>query len=136
MITGNISNAERYFSVNKNFEKAFTFLKTLTPSSAGVFEFDGFKVIISEPETSCTPEKETTFEAHKKYLDIHYVIEGSEIIGYADINFLTPTTQYFEDDDYLLLRPQDFCIVFPEDGHIPAIGNGKYLKKAVVKILV
>ena len=86
------------------------------------------------------------FEAHKDYLDIHYCIEGSEGIGYANIDTLTPETEYDSENDYLLLSGKvnktvlnkgDFCVVFPEDAHIPAMhGNESEVKKAVVKILV
>ena len=88
---------------------------------------------------------EKLIEAHRDYLDIHYCISGSEGIGYADIDTLTPATEYNAEKDYQLLKgemfkailnPGDFCIVFPEDAHAPSmIGKGGTdLKKAVVKI--
>ncbi len=146
MIVGNIKNAERYYSINENFKAAFEFLKTLDKTSSGSYEFEGFRGGISEPKTSDFDENgnDTLFEAHKKYLDIHYVIEGSEGIGYAHIDTLSPTTEYNEEDDYILLSGRkdkvilnkgDFCIVFPEDAHAPAMcGTESYLKKTVVKI--
>ena len=84
------------------------------------------------------------FEAHRDYLDIHYVISGSECVGYSDIDKLTVEREYDAEGDYLLLRgevnrlilsPGEFCIVFPEDAHIPGmIGNTPSFIKAVVKI--
>lgn len=147
MITGNIKDAERYYSVNENFKAAFEFLKTLDKNSSGGYEFDGFRGGISELETSDFDKEgkeKTILEAHKKYLDIHYVIDGSEGVGYAHIDTLTPTTEYNEEEDYILLTgrkdkvilsPGEFCIVFPEDAHAPGMeGVGTYLKKTVVKI--
>ncbi len=84
-------------------------------------------------------------EAHREYLDIHYVLCGEEGFGYADVSSLTPTTDYNSEKDYillkggmdkLLLKEGEFCIVFPEDAHLPG-GFGRTtdkLKKAIVKI--
>lgn len=85
------------------------------------------------------------FEAHRKYIDLHYILEGTEQFGYANIDTLKPVNEYSEADDYLLLDGEasritlnkgDFAIVFPEDAHIPAMGypNSKKVKRAVVKI--
>ena len=87
------------------------------------------------------------FEAHRKFLDIHYVIDGVECMGYADIDTLTPTTEYNDEKDYqmlkghvnkIILNKGDFCVVFPEDAHLPQMigDDGKWVKKAVVKMKV
>jgi YhcH/YjgK/YiaL family protein len=92
------------------------------------------------------PDK-TISEAHKKYIDIHYCISGSEGIGYNDVPRLTPTTEYDEENDYLLLSGEyqkvvlhegDFCIVFPEDAHIPMMKGDAdgMLLKAVAKVKI
>ncbi len=147
MIVANIKDAEKYYSVNPNFKATFEFLKTLDKDSKGGYEFEGFRGGISELETSDFDKdgnKKTILEAHRKYLDIHYVIEGSEGIAYANTDTLTKTTEYNEEDDYILLKGRcdkvvlgkgDFCVVFPEDAHTPGMeGVGTYLKKTVVKI--
>ena len=147
MITGNIKDAERYYSVNPNFKAAFEFLKTLDESSSGGYEFDGFRGGISELKTSDLDNEgneKSILEGHRDWLDIHYVISGSEGVGYAHIDTLTPTTEYHKDEDYILfkgrfdkviLNPGEFCIVFPEDAHLPGMrGTCEDLKKTVVKI--
>lgn len=145
MIIANIKDAKRYFSINPNFEKAFDFLKTLSKDSEkGTKEFDGFRCNVCVLNT---PESEgKLLEAHRDYLDIHYVIEGSEAIGYADIDKLEIDTEYNSKDDYLLLKGEmhnvylnegDFCIVFPEDAHAPAMrAFDDKVKKAIVKIRI
>jgi len=147
MITANIKNANRYFAVNVNFKKAFEFLKTLDASYPdGPFESDGFRgnVLVFE-NLSATPDESTNIlEAHRDYIDIHYVISGSEAIGYADIDTLEVSQEYIKEDDYLLLNGNmyevylnkgDFFIVYPEDAHAPArYAFDDCLKKAVVKI--
>ena len=150
MIVGNIKDAKRYFSVNPNFEKAFKFLESLNKNSdKGPFEFDGFRGNVLELEASdlSAANEEKQLEAHREYLDIHFVIDGTEAIGYADIDTLEPVTEFNKEDDYILLKGDmykvilnkgDFCIVFPEDAHAPCMcaNEEKYVKKAVVKILV
>lgn len=146
MIVGNIKDAKRYYSVNENFKTAFEFLGTLDSGASGSFEFPGFRVNIVESEGNDFDSlgAPRVFEAHKDYLDIHFCILGAEGMGYSDINKLEVVKEYDKTGDYMLLRggvnklilgEGDFCIVFPEDAHIPAMtgGNGIF-KKAVVKI--
>ena len=149
MILANIKDAERYCTLNKSFPAVFEFLKTLnTESTEGVVS-DDYRVNFSgkyiETADKNPDGTEKSFEAHKKYIDIHYCISGSEGIGYADVATLTPTTEYDEENDYFLLSGDyqkvilhegDFCIVFPEDAHIPMMSGftGGKLLKAVAKV--
>ena len=147
MIVDNVKYAHRYFAIDDRLEKIFAILASLDKDTpVGWVEYDGFRIGVSECETF-DKDKEgnaRSAEAHKKFADIHYVIAGDEGLGYADIDTLEPVTEYNEEQDYLLLsgeadrlhlRAGDFCIVFPEDAHIPQMisGNDKRLKKAVVK---
>lgn len=146
MIVANIKDAKRYYSVNENFRAAFEFLASLDENSEGSFEFDGFRVNVLESDGNDFDKdgKPRVFEAHIDYLDIHYVIRGSEGMGYSDTDKLSVVQEYDKADDYMLLSGKanklillegDFCIVFPEDAHIPAMaGEGGAFKKAVVKI--
>ena len=144
MITGNIRDAEKYYSVHKDFKLAFEILATLTKETEnGSHKISGLTVNVSNP----TKKDEKPFEAHRKYIDLHFIISGEEDFGYANINYAEPTTEYNEADDYILLegekgrtrlRTGDFCITFPEDAHAPALlgGEGEGVKRAVVKIEV
>ena len=148
MVVGNIETAKRYFMLNKSFAKVFEFLKTIDRNTdVGVFEFEEFKVTICEIETIALSEKETEnkLEAHKKYIDIHYVLDGFETVGYANIDALQIVNDYNADEDYMLLTGQmkkitlssgEFCIVFPEDAHAPGrcLCDKGRVKKAIVKI--
>lgn len=151
MIFGNIKDAKRYYSVHPRFKEAFEFLAELSADNLkdGIAE-EGFKIITPVSFATCTDTDDKgaprKFEAHRDYLDIHYCIAGSEAIGYNDISRLTPVTEYNAEGDYqllegesyrLILYPGDFCIVFPEDAHIPMLcGEGKEVMKAIVKAKV
>lgn len=149
MILANIKDADRYRALSPCFSAVFEFLKTLTTESEDGVVADDYKVNFSGKfiDTSDTnPDGSVkSFEAHRKYIDIHYCISGSEGIGYADVSTLKPTTEYDEENDYFLLtgsyqkvilRKGDFCIVFPEDAHIPMMvgDTGDSLMKAVAKV--
>ena len=151
MIVANIKDAERYYAINPAFPAVFEFLKTLTESSAEGTVGENYRVNFSGKFADTSDKKtdgsEKSFEAHKDYIDIHYCISGSEGIGYADVSTLTPITEYDAENDYFLLsgdyqkvvlRKGDFCIVFPEDAHIPMMAGaegGKVLK-AIGKVRV
>lgn len=150
MIVDNIKYAEKYFGIDKRFKEIFAVLASLHKNTPlGWQEYDGFKIGVSECETFDKDKdgNDRSAEAHRKFADIHFVISGDEGVGYADTDTLEAVTEYNEEQDYLLLsgdtvrlhlRQGDFCIVFPEDAHIPQMtaGADRKLKKAVVKFKV
>ena len=87
---------------------------------------------------------ECTFEAHKKYIDIHYVAYGTECIGYSDVKKLKEISYNEEKDaaqlegtgDVLTLEKGDFMITFTQDAHMPCIckENPVNLGKMIAKI--
>ncbi|MCR4720047.1 MAG: YhcH/YjgK/YiaL family protein [Firmicutes bacterium] len=145
MITGNIKDCERYYGISSKIDDALKLLKTIeygkNPSDLTV----NFSEMITSDEDNAGNKK--PFEAHRKYIDIHYIIEGTEQFGYANVSTLMSVTEYNEADDYILLRGEvnritlskgDFVVAFPEDAHIPALKykNSEKVKRAVVKIPV
>ena len=86
------------------------------------------------------------WEAHRKYLDIHLVLEGEEILYINDINNMKSTKEY--EDDYelfdgekqqeIILRPGYFLALYPNEVHKTAIelSNPASLKKLVFKKLL
>lgn len=90
------------------------------------------------------------FEAHRKYIDIQFVLRGRELILWAPLSLLTDVTMPFDaDQDAALFNgvPEavpvqvmagQFAILFPEDGHAPSCAWGEVAEvlKVVVKVLV
>ena len=150
MIFDNIKNYELYTSLNKGFEKAFKFLKRAEAENldVGKYEIDGDKVYAMVQEYNTKFYEEGKFEGHKKYIDIQYIISGSEIIEVADVSKVTPNTEYDEQKDFMLfentedastliLNKGDYAILFPHDIHKPglAVNNtSSTVKKVVVKV--
>ena len=145
MITGNIKDCEKYCGISGALGRALDFLKTVEYGAKTSDFTVNFAEIFTFDEDAKGNKK--LFEAHRKYIDIHYIIAGTEQFGYANIATLTPVTEYNAVDDYILLDGEvnritlnkgDFIIVFPEDAHIPAMKykDGQKVKRAVVKIPV
>lgn len=99
-------------------------------------------------ETHTAPADKKPYEAHRRYVDIHYNLRGGEIIEYAPLGQLVEIQAYTYEDDVLLLQggcaPRhvvlwegDICILFPEDGHKPCCASDTHsVKKVVVKVPV
>lgn len=144
MITGNIRDAKRYFCVNDKFEKAFEILDGLDLSSNERITVEEGVFWINIAEFEEAPSGEKLFETHEKFLDLHFVISGEKKFGYANAETLSERIPFdVEKDimylegkaDVITLKKGDFCLVFPEDAHIPVLGKGEgLLKKAIVKI--
>ena len=146
MILSELQNKNRYISLHPLFEKAFTFLKkeNLNQLPEGKLEIDGDDLfaIISKPGTSA--EAIPKLEAHKKYIDIHYIIDGTELFGWKNLNDCKQVEGEFDfekdyvlynDQDFtnLLLKKNNFLVVYPEDAHSPGIKT-EQLHKVVLKI--
>lgn len=94
-------------------------------------------------------------EAHRRYIDIQYVVSGSETLGWAPLEQLTVTTPYDTAKDVefgsappaaltlVRLTAGQMAVLWPEDAHAPrlavAIGDKPAqptdVKKIVVKVL-
>ena len=148
MIVDKISNAELYFAMGDMIKKALLFLKDTDFSAVepGKYDLnDGIFYIAAEYETK--PETEAKCESHQKYLDIQFIREGSEIIGYKHIDNLQPSTEYDSERDIILysgstdaivMNAGSFMILYPEDGHRPGVQimQPSAIKKIVVKVPV
>jgi YhcH/YjgK/YiaL family protein len=90
--------------------------------------------------------KDIESEYHKKYADIHIVLEGEEIIGYTSFEDCVETKAYNSEKDIafvkgenqaeVLLNGKNFALFFPEEVHLPLlkVGEIKEIKKVVFKI--
>ncbi|OUS68933.1 hypothetical protein B1748_32570 [Paenibacillus sp. MY03] len=91
------------------------------------------------------PKERKQYEAHKKYIDIHIVLEGKEYIEVSHIGALVNETAYDEERDIWfgevqadsklkgMLEPGYFLICFPEDTHL--VGAHEQHEEEVKKII-
>ena len=91
--------------------------------------------LVQDRETFYRDER-MDVEAHQEYADLQYCFGGGEIIDWYPRNLLAPTGEYQEEEDFQLFKrpllapvplamlPGSFALLFPEDGHVPAINDG------------
>ena len=90
---------------------------------------------------------ENGFEAHRKFIDIQYLLKGTEKNCSLPIEKLKETKPYKEETDAafyeaaipaqeLMLGDGYFAIYWPQDGHMPCLSaaGAEMVKKVVVKI--
>lgn len=149
MICENINSAKNYSSINKNFEKAFEFLKNhdFTKLDIGKYEIQGEEIFALVQEYITENEEEKSWESHEKYIDIQLIVEGQEIMGYVPVEGLKVKEDLRPENDMIFYKETlkgsnikftigDYAIFFPEDGHRPgcAFGECSKVKKVVVKV--
>jgi biofilm protein TabA len=147
MIIDNIQNREFYYSIHPCLTKAFSFLLETDFSKPviGRNEIDG-DIVFALVSKGTATGKAGKLEAHKKYLDLHFVVSGLDKMGYKPIEKCKHIeSEYDEPGDYMLfndiydsffiLNPGDFAICFPQDTHVPLQGEDDYYK-VVIKIKI
>lgn len=149
MIIDKIENAELYYGLGERLKKAFEFLKNndLSNYENGKYEIEEDDIFVSVQDYQTKPISEGKFEAHKKYIDIQFIIKGEEKLGFGNIHNFKPESFYDEKNDIVFLNGEGdfvtalenyFLIFTPQDAHMPciAIENPAYVKKAVVKVKI
>ena len=147
MIVDKLSQAEKYYDMHSGFEKAFTFLREndLSKLAVGRHEIDGDRLFCLISQGPGKTRDEAKLEAHRKYIDIQYVISGTDEMGWKPTAECTNIeTEYSEGNDieFFKDKPQtwmkvpagSFAIFFPQDAHAPMVSNSE-IRKAVIKVL-
>ena len=115
-------------------------------------DVEGDEIFANVMAIESVPAADKSFEAHHRYIDVHYVIEGEELIGTAPVEECPALQEYNEADDFCLygdpadaarvtwtlLRAGELCVTPPADAHKPACcaAAPAPLRKACVKVLV
>ncbi|TCZ73443.1 YhcH/YjgK/YiaL family protein [Flaviaesturariibacter aridisoli] len=139
--------SRQYHARQALWDKAFEFLRTrrLAELAPGKYPLLGDSVFVS---VTYGPEKDfdsTKWEAHRRYIDLQYIIEGKEKMGVAPLAAAKEVMAYNETKDvanysaegtFHIADPTAFFLFFPQDVHRPNIrvaeGN---VRKMVIKIL-
>ncbi|MEK3912157.1 YhcH/YjgK/YiaL family protein [Paenibacillus sp. FSL H7-0331] len=116
--------------------------------AAGRIEINGDQIYATIMEFETKPIQDQLAEKHELYIDVHYLIEGEETIGWFALRDDAATAKpYDSEQDYALyepsadelllqLKPGMYAVFFPNDIHRPGMGQQTKTKKAVVKIHV
>ena len=140
-----------YFKNKSRWDKAFTFLKTSDLSRLDLkrYDIDGDNLYASVSEYLTRNEEAVRFEAHKKYIDIQYVINGIEQISVAPVSLKKEITTPYDtakDIEFMTVTrctdmkatPERFFIFFPSELHRPGVktGENSKVRKIVLKVKV
>lgn len=148
MIVDKIENARLYSGLGNRICAAFEYIRSTDFSDVpeGTYEIQGKHVYAMVQSYEPKGIDGRQFEAHKKYIDVQYIVQGCEKMGYALLGQQKATTEYNEDDDYTLYEGDAsfvdfeegmFAIFYPDDLHIPSLeSKPSKVKKVVVKVLV
>jgi YhcH/YjgK/YiaL family protein len=151
MILDTTDNARLYLGLHAGFARAFDILtdKTLAQKEDGKYTVDGEKIYYTLQHYTTKPLNEGNLEAHRKYIDIQFLLEGVEILGYAPLKDLTTAKVYNPKKDIAFfntpkditkvkLEPGLFCILFPDDAHLPGrqLAGLTEVRKVVIKIQI
>ncbi|MBQ4267468.1 MAG: YhcH/YjgK/YiaL family protein [Clostridia bacterium] len=148
MIFDTLKNVDNYKGLGRVYD-ALKFLSETDFSKIelGRYELDGDNIFYMVQSYDTNPSK-TVSEAHRKYIDIQFMVEGEEIIGVADISSEKELTEAKEENDVwfyncktepLTLSAGKYMVLYPNDLHCPGVAtNGKALtcRKVVVKVKV
>ncbi|HEX2092902.1 MAG TPA: YhcH/YjgK/YiaL family protein [Longimicrobiaceae bacterium] len=150
MILDSLDSLDARDAFAPGIQDAVDYLRGLDPSIADgrhPIRGDDLFALVQTYETG--PSTEKRFESHRRYLDVQFLIEGSERILHVPVQLLTPATGYDEDTDLLfyqepryssslLLRPGDFAVFHPGDAHKPGcMAGGRHrVRKVVVKVRI
>jgi len=139
--------AWEYHTNKKYWDEAFAFLAShdLKSMPKGKYPIDSNFVYATITEDPSKDVDKTTWESHRKYVDLQYVIDGEERIGVFPVAKAQVEKEYDETKDvanYIAdgplqtATPAVFFLFFPTDAHRPNItpGGNKVVKKIVIKI--
>jgi biofilm protein TabA len=148
MILAPLDQAFRYEHCHPGLAEGLAFLRQpmLASLSDGKHPIDGERLFAIVAHDQGRGRHGAFFEAHRKYIDIQYVVSGDETIGWESLDRCSTIRQpydaetdlaFFSDrpTNWFDLVPGFIAIFFPEDAHAPLAATGP-VHKVVIKVAV
>ena len=135
---------KKYASLLPGIDEAFDAVNALQSYEAETYPLSNGNRFFVAVGTTKAPD---VAEAHRKYLDIQYIVKGKEVVGWADLNACQIEGEFNEEKDigkytgnfeFININEGICYVAFPEDVHMP----GRHLDvpndfvKVVVKLKV
>lgn len=149
MIFANVRNLSEYDYLEERIKACFAYAADhdLSTFEKGSHPINGDDLFVNIVEYTTTTPENRFWEAHRQYLDLHFMLSGEEQI---DLNFIENLDQkeYVPADDFLplegeknshvILREGDFLLCFPHDAHRTAVqvNSPCTIRKAIFKIKI
>ena len=129
-------------------ERAAAYTPENYPGGRVDMDGDNLFLLLNTYETHASDS--ALFEAHKKYIDVMYMVEGEEIIYVKPTEKLSSVTKPYdpqvdallanidEDATPVRLTAGSFIVLFPQDAHAPACYDSapKTVKKIIAKVRI
>lgn len=148
MIVNFLHKSEKYRHLHPSFPAAFDFLASMNAADLafGRQEIDGENLFAIIERAQGKGLAEARLEAHRRYIDIQYIIEGGDTIGIRPVGSCSHIMEPYDANrdigffgdapvEWISLPAGSFIILFPEDAHAPLAGQGEVLK-AIMKVSV
>ena len=149
MIKDRLENAGIYYGISENLKTGFEWLKNNDLSTLPDGKYEIRENEIYANLQSYDTKETAPYEAHKKYIDIQFMITGKEKIGVTAYSNCSLREEYNEEKDieflscnitetYQILESGEFLVLFPQDAHQPSLSLDKKsnVKKVVVKVKI
>jgi YhcH/YjgK/YiaL family protein len=151
MVIAKLADIKRQIPITPNFEKALMFLLKVKdePFIEGkIILQDKLVYAIMSSYITKSIKDQIELEGHKKYIDIHYILEGKELMGWAPAEDVPIINNYDENQDFwngqipikdisiFRIAEGQVAIFYPEDAHASQLTDDQnfYVKKVVMKV--
>ena len=152
MIFDQMKNASCYQGILPAVTTALEKMATYTPDNypGGKVTIDGDNLFLLLNTYETRDPAAAQFEAHEKYIDVMYMVEGEEIIYVKPTEALSTITKEYDPAIDALLAKLDsdaapvrltagsFVVLFPQDAHAPACYDTapQTVKKIIGKVKI
>ena len=151
MFFDSLEQAKMYYQDQWKLKRAFTAIEEYAakPFQTGSWDIDGEDLYLIATEYTTVPlTADCQMEAHRKYIDVMYLIEGQECIYCKPTELLSNiVSEYCTEEDCLLaevdtdrephnLYQSQVAVLFPHDAHCPCccIDEERLVKKLICKV--
>jgi len=151
MILDSLANSQRYPNLPARAAAALDYLRRTDFSQTpdGKYALDGDRLTADVKHCRTRTPEEAVWETHRRYIDVHYMIEGEERIGCLpfrdDLPIKKPYdpvsdgTVYDVQGESRRMAAGDFAVCLPDDVHAADLAAGTataVVRKVVLKCLV
>ncbi len=151
MIFDSVENIESYGGASDAIAKAVQFVMEFDGSRPdGKYPIDGDTIFALVQTVETAGHDGKVFEAHRKFLDVHIVLEGQEkqdvaLMDHAEAEMVQEYSEQndamlFKTEDFstVILKPRMFAVYGPSDGHRPClcVNGPEKIRKVCVKIRI
>ena len=153
MIFDKIENLSRYSLLDKNFNKIIEFIskKNLNDIEDGKYIIEEENLYVNIETYNTKREQEGKLEAHRKYIDLQYIIKGQERFAICDIQDIEKVIEEYNSErdiiffaskakQFIEARSGEFLIFDENCVHMPQFrikdDISDKVKKAVFKIKI